>query len=405
MSAYRNEFLITTVLDPVFTNQTRCVFKLPHQILIKKSVVIGQLSYAGANRNTTIIGGISNLIRNISLRVGGSQVDYNSRVAVTNVLSNLRTTATRANNIDHSTKKTSLDFKTALNSDPLRSSIVATNVGNQVNTPEGMVYLYDVLRFFLANHNVSGVSNEFLPLNVFKNQDIELTIEWETNPQILTNQTATIGLINAPVLIFDCVEKSSPLYAAMDNLNVVLTYDRWENEVINYLGGAAGATVETRERLNGVNGKMLKRVCILNQSNTLIPNLGLVSKSKALNNEKIQVVVNGRQIFDFRVEESAEKVGQFVNVWGEYLLVPGGRYNSWEEAGQVTQNTTNQLVSQLVSNASLFGFKVNQRIEYMELDYQYTGPDGDEEAGNFNVIYETENALVVMNDGTFKMAF
>lgn len=410
MSAYRNEYLITKVLDPVFTNQSRCVFKLPHQILLKRSIMLGQLSYLGANKNTTMIGGISNLIRNISLRVGGSQVDYNSKVSVTNLLSNLRTTATRANNIDHSTKKTSLDFKTSLSKDvpELNKYILASNFGNQVNSVEGMVYLYDVLRFFLARHNVPGVTQEVIPMNIFKNQDIELTIEWETNPQILTNQTGTIGAINAPVLIMDCLEKSSPLYSSLDNLNVVLTYDRWENETVNYNGVNAGVTNETRERLNAVNGKMLKRVAICNQSSELVADLGLITKSKALNNEKIQVVINGRQIFDFRVEESAEKVSQFTNVWGEYLLPPGGRYNEWDDAKYVTNKTSitaANTVSPIVSNASLFGFKVNQRVDYMELDHQYTADTNNEPAGNFNVIFETENMLIVMNDGTFRMAY
>lgn len=416
MSAYRNEFLITQVLDPVFSNNQRCVFKLPHMIVVKKSVCLGELSYGPANRPFTMIGGVQNLIKNISLRVGGTQIDYNTKCAVTNVLSGLRVSASRSNNVDHSTKKTSLDFKTSLmtNAEDSRKFVVASNFGNQTNTASGTVYLYDVLRFFLAQHNLGGVSTEYIPFNLFKNQDIELMIEWESNPQILTNQTGTISSVNPPVLIMDCIEKSSPLYEAMSNLNqpVLLQYDRWEQESIIYsaAGDDTATVINTRERLNQANGKMVKRLCVLNQSSEYVPDLGLISKSSALPNEKIQIICNGRQLFDFRVEGSSEKVSQYVNVWGDYLAPPGSRYFLTDELQYITNKTSNVAlggqVSPIVGNASLFGCKLNKRIEYLELDHSHSGQTGKAVLGGvMNIVYETENMLIVAADGTFKLGF
>jgi hypothetical protein len=416
MSAYRNEFLITQVLDPVFSNNQRCVFKIPHMIVVKKSVALGELSYGPANRPYTMIGGVQNLIKNISLRVGGTQVDYNAKCAVTNVLSGLRVNASRANNVDHCTKKTSLDFKTSLmtNEQDNRMLIVASNFGNQTNTASGTVYLYDVLRFFLAQHNLNGVSNEFLPFNLFKNQDIELMIEWESNPQILTNQSGTITSVNPPVLIMDCIEKSSPFYEVMANLSepVLLKYDRWEQESILYstAGNDENTQVDTRERLNQANGKMVKRVCVLNQANEYVSDLGIISKSAALPNEKWQMICNGRQVFDFRVEGSSEKVSQFVNVWGDYIAPPGSRYYASPGAEYVTNKTSNVALggqeSPIVGNASLFGFKLNKRVDYLELDHSHTGDSSKAvTAGVMNVVYETENMLIVAGDGSFKLGF
>jgi hypothetical protein len=418
MSAYRNQYLVSNQVDPVFFNNNRCVFRLPHMVVLKRSVALGELGFVSAPKQYTMIGGVSNIIRSISLNVGGTQLDFNNRVAITNTLSNLRTTGSRANNVDSVTKKTGLDFKSSVltNATDKGEFLVSSNFSNQANSGSGTVYLHEVLRFFLAKHNVQDVSEEFLPLNMFKNQNIELTIEWENNPQIISTQTAAINTFTQPVLLFDAIELSSPVYEALNSIKqpILLKYDTWQTESLIYgAGGNLSANVvSTQERLNQCNGKMLKRVALLNQGSDVVNDLGLVTKSTALPNEKIQLIVNGRSLFDYRLEDSAEKVSNFVNVWGDYVSGLGGRQFNFDAGNYLTNKTSNNQgagqASAIVGNASLMGAMVNKRVEYMDVDISHTGsgdPNVDLLGGRYNFIFETDNMLIVAPDGTFSLGF
>lgn len=411
MSSFRSEYISTQIITPVLSNDQRCIFRIPNLICVKKSFALADVQYSGGAGGLTIIGGISNVIKNISLRVGGTQIDHNNFVAVTNTLQNLRSSTTKALNVDKINKKNALDFKQALvAAAPVSGEfIVASNFDVQArNTAGGLLYLHEFLKFFNAEHNLDA-PQEFLPLNLFGNANIELTIEWQNNGAIVSNQPNAITGINPPTLCVDCLDTSSPVYQALPT-SATLTYNRWEVETLNYPAPAtAGASVQVRERLSQPSNKYVTRLCVLTQSDEVTDDLGTVTKSRALPAERYQLVLNGQQVLDFRSEDDAEKVMHFVNAWGDYILPPGGRYYEWAQAGNVT--TKNSIVaavtpSPIVSNASLFGVNIQQRVNYLELDFQYsddpTTPVTD--GGNINVIYEVSNAVNISN-GTFRVVF
>lgn len=411
MSVFRSDFIQTQIITPVLSNEERCIFRIPPLVCVKKSFALADVQYSGGAGGLTLIGGISNLIKNISLRVGGTQIDHNNFVAITNTLQNLRTTTTKALSIEKTNKKNALDFKQALvAAAPVSGEfIVASNFENQArNTGGGLLYLHEFLKFFNAEHNLDA-PQELLPLNLFGNANIELTIEWQTTPGVVSNAAAAISGINAPTLCVDCLDTSSPVYQALPT-SATLTYSRWEVESLNYSAPAtAGDQVQVRERLSQASNKFVTRLCILNQSNEVTADLGTVTKSRALPSERYQIILNGQQVLDFRSEDDAEKVMNFVNAWGDYVLPPGGRYYEWAEAGNVTTKnaiTTAVTPSPIVSNASLFGVNIQQRVNYLELDYQYsddaTTPVTD--GGLINVIYEVANAVNISN-GTFRVVF
>lgn len=411
MSSFRNEYISTQILTPVLSNDQRCIFRLPSLICVKKSFALADVQYSGGAGALTMIGGISNLIKNISLRVGGTQIDHNNFVAITNTLQNLRTTTTKALNVEKVNKKNALDFKQALvAAAPVAGEfIVASNLENQArNTAGGLLYLHEFLKFFNAEHNLDAPP-EFLPLNLFGKANIELTIEWQNNGAIVSDSPNAITGINPPTLCVDCLDSSSPIYQSLPT-SATLTYNRWEAETLNYPAPAvAGASVQVRERLSQSNNKFVLRLCVLNQSNEVTPDLGTVTKSRALPEEQYQIILNGQQVLDFRSEDDAEKVMHFVNAWGDYLLPPGGRYYEWAEAGNVTTKnavTTAVTPSPIVSNASLFGVNIQQRVNYLELDYQYSDDATTPvtEGGNINIIYEVANAVNISN-GTFRVVF
>lgn len=411
MSEFRSEFISTKILTPVLSNEERCIFRIPSLICVKKSFALADIQYSGGAGGLTLIGGISNLIKNISLRVGGTQIDHNNFVAITNTLQNLRTTTTKALNIEKINKKNALDFKQALvAAAPVSGEfVVASNFENQArNTQGGLLYLHEFLKFFNAQHNLDA-PQELLPLNLFGSAHIELTIEWQKTPGVVSNAPNVISGINAPTLCVDCLDTSSPVYQALPT-SATLTYSRWEVESLNYSAPAtAGDQVAVRERLSQANNKFVTRLCILNQSDETTADLGTVTKSRALPDERYQIILNGQQVLDFRSEDDAEKVMHFVNAWGDYVLPPGGRYYEWAEAGNVTTKNavTNAVTpSPIVSNASLFGVNIQQRVNYLELDYQYsddaTTPVTD--GGKINVIYQVANAVNI-SDGTFRVVF
>lgn len=414
MSVYKDQFLQTMVVDPVFSNNNRCVFKIPALVCVKKSVCLGDLGVTTTGvPNYNAIGGVANIIKTISLRVAGTQIDFNNRVNVSNALQYLRSNPTSSNNIHNKTTKNSLDFANSLVTYPLTVApeaqfqrVVVSNSRPTVTAnADGLVYLYELLQFFNGNHNVSGVSSELLPLYMFKTVgDIELTIEWQTDPTkaITTNTALTV---RPPVLIMDCFDKSNPIYDALDSLKsaVAVNYSRWEHESLQYTATALGAQV--RERLNQPAGKFVKRLCML--TNADVANVNLAdTRSASLPDENIQLIVNGKQVLDFRSEKSAEKVMHFCNAWGDYICPPQGR-NYGDVLNTVSNTMDAQLntLNPLVGNTSLFGVVLNSRVEYMELDYRHNNdlilpvPSGE-----LNFIFETDNIVGVVN-GQISVSF
>lgn len=405
MSVYRNQsFLQTQVLDPVFSNNNRCVFKIPALICAKKSICLGDLGLTTTGTpiyNT--IGGVANLIKTVSVRVAGTQVDFNNRCAVSNVLENLRSKPTKANNIDNKTVKNSLDFANSLVNFPVtvpvddqNQRVVASNTRPFVSAnTDGMVYLYQLLGFFNGNHNVAGVSAELLPLYMFKDVgDIELTIEWQTDSIKVINQASALTILN-PVLIMDCLDKTNMLYDALDQLKtpVAVNFSRLEHESLQYGAGDA----QVRERLNQVSGKFVKRLVMFGKSNAVNNNYG-DTRADAFPNENIQLIVNGKQLLDFRSEESAEKVSHFLNAWGDYICPPGGRfYGEAQNSANNTMDAQTNVLNDIVGKTSMFGVFLNTRVQYIELDYTHddnaTVPVVD---GELNFIYETDNFVGVM---------
>lgn len=412
MSVYKDQFLQTLVVDPVFSNNQRCVFKIPALVCVKKSVCLGDLGLTTTGvPSYNAIGGVANLIKTISLRCSGTQIDFNNRVKISNVLDNLRSNPSKANNVSNKTVKNSLDLAnsqvtfplTVDSNDQFQRIVVSNSRPTVAANADGLVYLYQLLQFFNGNHNVEGVSAELLPLYMFKTVgDIELTIEWETDATKVITANTAFTVVN-PVLIMDCFDKSNPIYAALDSIKtpVAVNYNRWEHESLQY--GANGAQV--RERLNQPQGKYVKRICML--TNAGVANVDLAdSRSASLPNENIQLIVNGKQVLDFRSEESAEKVMHFCNAWGDYICPPQGRnYGDVLNTGSNTMDAQTNTLNTLVGNTSLFGLVLNTRVDYMELDYKH---DDDTTlavpGGELNFIYETDNIVGVVN-GQLSVSF
>lgn len=417
MSLYRSQFIQTQIIDPVFSNNQRCVFRLPALVCLKKSVALSDLAFTTNTGSVmTTIGGISNIIKTISLRIGGTQVDFNNFVAVTNTLENLRSTTTKALSVDRYTKKNALDYKEALIQavGVKDTKLVVSNFGNpSAGSTDGLIYLNELLKFFNANHNLEA-SPDLLPLYLFKNSNIELTIEWQTTAQVVALPTGTTPVtitgVNPPTLIMDCLDSSSPIYGVLDGVtsNVKLTYDRWEVETLNYSPPAVGGISVLRERLNQVNGKFVKRLCMLTQPGDLRAGMGSSTFSAVLPDERINLVLNGQQVLDYRSEGDGEKTSHFVGAWGDYILPPGGRYYTWADEADVivfNQIVTTPTVNPIVGNASLFGVNLYQVVDYLELDYQFSDdPDIPvTDGGNVQVLYETAH-MITVNRGVFTVS-
>jgi len=409
MSVYRNQFLHTKVIDPILNNKNRCVFRLPAEVCVKKSLSLGGLGVEMGPTPPyflTEIGGITNLIKSISLRVGGTQIDFNNHVSDTCVLENLRSTSTKANGVDSVTKYNRLDFKNTITTieKPPGEAVTRIKSVAQLPTPvtldlDGKIFLYELLQFFNGNHNIEGISNELLPLNIFKNVgNIELQIEWQTNPLILVNDAAaTFVNVNTPTLLMECLDTSSNLYNVMSQIKtpIAINFNRLEQETINYPASVANVPLIIRERLNQPVGKYVKRMCVLNVASTSTTDLGS-SKSTASYHETYQFNINGKQVIDYRSENSAEKVMNFCNAWGDYLCPVGGR-NPLNTNSKFITTQDAVLRDQLDGNTSLFGLNVNQRIESMELDYSHVHT-GIIVPGRLSLLYETDNIVGVLND-------
>jgi hypothetical protein len=194
--------------------------------------------------------------------------------------------------------------------------------------------------------------NGMLDTGVFSN--LRIVIEWRDRAEWpscfqgdVANAIANMSILQ-PQLYAD--EVLNPPEMPKSYRNQFLTF---ELDRIYCLGGADGATVQTKQRCNAFTGKYVERVFLMNvKPDTLTSNSDTdaikCDGSTAFKNELINVVVDGHTVIDFPgCDTTARKLGILTDCIGDVCLPVGANKDGLLNVEDLYRDEARQLVGKM----------------------------------------------------------
>jgi hypothetical protein len=238
-----------------------------------------------------------------------------------------------------------------------------TNAIPTVENDDGKAYvsLKKLLPFF------ASVGEQNLPFDLMKKP--QLVIEYQQNLDWVFTVGAkpTSITITEPFLACDVIEDmESPK-------NMVLNYVSYENDRLVVPAVATDAKVLLKERYGAYNRKYINKMIVLNNVNSQALTTTNTT-SLAQRGERIQLNINGQQHLPYQgIINSTDKAVMCDTTWGQRNI---GTHQYG--LGMMANNNLLLADSLLDSSAfSVFGCKVEKRIDTLELEYERVGDGAD----------------------------
>tara|TARA_R110002167_G_scaffold44739_1_gene134457 strand:- start:2663 stop:3901 length:1239 start_codon:yes stop_codon:yes gene_type:complete len=258
---------------------------------------------------------------------------------------------------------------------------------------------------------ISSLNNVLFP-------QLKIVIEWETDDRVMVvDKTANDYTTLSPLLIVDVAQDEGVRNNAIKNFPSQTIWNEIEHDefiipAVGVSGGTTHADQNSSFKINGFNNKSLGRLCIMKQDSNpanlmtgeVINGIGNVG-SLAMNNEKINLVVNGRNLLSGEgLETNAQRTAMLCDTWGSVNIVPngnldGGRTNDTLLADEATSGQTDYV-----------GIYVGDNINDLQLNYRRSGiyNNGTQHSTinelRVHVFGETSKVLSVKN-GMFNVAY
>lgn len=226
---------------------------------------------------------------------------------------------------------------------------------------------------FLKNmqYTLNNSSQSFIDTNVFKN--FRVVIEWRSAAELKSCFQGKSTLVSADILRpqLYCDE----VVGASLPQSIAFNYDVYELDKL-VCGSSAGAgTIPTKARLNGFNGKFLKKLLLMNVDPAELTadanGDGIKCDGSQCFNETLQLYINGEQLFDFNgIDSDSRRLTICSDAWGA-LNVPLGSY------GLMSQDLTPLLTQQVLDlkgRMSYTGCMVGQPITELQVEHKRVVP-------------------------------
>ena len=440
MSSFSN--VTPRIIDPVFDRPNRAEFRLPAgnvYLSAMRLINIGAVTATAATNYNPVLGALC-AIRSITLLDGAEQLDTIRLAPLINAMKNLNRRNDENLSMNRFLKRFGLGYVqsgqysvtgAALDKDDIQ-------LRQQNPLPEGQavaatqgkswISLKDMLSFLGASLVV--------PTTVYK--QLKLVIEYNDAAELKfllskTNAATPVSIQDA-LLLVDEVQDGDMKDMLMKNYKGVV-YHPIETDTVRYSGTGAGADtaaesqpeVESNFLMNGFNGKKLKRVMVYNQptdaslfenANELVGYGPLASVAGWKSN--IQLRVNGSDILPGAGLGSSatgscgnRRLAHAVDSWGEFNVYQGQNFtalpnsNNFIGAGGEAGKQDASL-REALGQADLFGVRVDQHINELQLRYSRTGVFGNTATTqpiDIAVIGQVEKAVSLSSDGSYVVAY
>ena len=387
----------TSVIDPISHSNQRSELRLESGRVYKGSLRLGNLGCTITNpANTSYLyntaSGVLSLIQNIYLYDGTQLLeqllDAHHMFAFRNLKNSLNAKNKNAYNFNINQQLIGLTNSYDIEADPrdlesrpkrvemIDNAIHTVADDDPDTTFKGWVDLLTHFNF-LKNmvYSQDGQQLQLLDTNVFKN--FRIIIEWRSAAELVSCFQGTTTALRANILPPElyCDE----LVGLSLPKNLSFQYDVYELDKLVCVGRANAGDVFTKSRLNGFNGKYLKRLLMANIEPASLTNAdaGAVDGikcdgSKWFNGEILQLYVNGESLFDFNgIDSAARKACILGDSWGT-LNLPLLSYNVVPNPVFVSNldKIVTKTVFNLMGRMNFGGCLVQQRISEFVVEHK-----------------------------------
>ena len=328
MSIY-SEQVKTNILNTVYHNNQRTVFRLPPKVMLSNL----RLANLGATVATTLgadvrypaLSGCYSIIKNMYLWADNELIDQCRGCGRWLAFWNTRRSNAQNYSMNQNFRQTSQGYKQeydvahAVGEKEVKIALpdrgaVLTN--DSTTTSKGTLYLDDCLRFL--------VSTKILPAD--KLNGLRLEIEWSDDKKNFwfanVNDTITTLNIVEPILIYDEVVGQT----TKGGVNV--QYLSLENDRVVVPSVGVGVTSQSKFRINGFNGKVVNRVLLISDPVGWYDEATGEDASIGQNSETVQTSLNGMEQIPYKGVDSPAKKQQMMNdIWG-YQNVPSFQWSN-----------------------------------------------------------------------------
>tara|TARA_R100000734_G_scaffold18264_1_gene15022 strand:+ start:1943 stop:3235 length:1293 start_codon:yes stop_codon:yes gene_type:complete len=421
--------LKSQTLDPAsdITNQ-KCTFRFADDTAYYPNLRLANLgSFGGVDHEYNAIAGCYGAIRHIRLVSNGVELDAmrfaNRYLAWRNLLNTNRDNSS----VNRKLTKNQLGFQIQ----PTGHEVSAGRSGAENSTgttrDESKLGHLDLRLCLPLLENMPVIDTA-----VFKNLILE--IEWERDTKRLITRDNVAQTIQTPLLIAE--EITSP--TLRQSLTKGFTGSIWnkvEHDVINIAEintgiAAAGDTNEVNsvQQLNAFDDKFVSRLVLMKtySDKSKYVNANIIDGfgdfgSLAPHKEKIQLKVNGANVFPQPLEHPSTKAMITFDAWGKVNLPPyamnesvGADRDGQAQAnlsGAVPPKDANNKQRGLVGNGGFFGCSLNTKIGNLSLDYTRTGMNNgtatapDHDALDVHAYAECRKALQINSNGSFVVSY
>tara|TARA_R110000796_G_scaffold95170_2_gene200306 strand:+ start:4078 stop:5400 length:1323 start_codon:yes stop_codon:yes gene_type:complete len=390
----------TKILDPQFFNNTQgCEFRLNDlNVTYLTSMYLGNVGAYGTNGDRATLkysdyGGVKTLVKNITLYNGGDVLaqlnDAGSWVAFkgqnqdnSDLLS--KSSKSQGRGALQNINKYEAKFEERIGglTNPYHDGIGATEGA----TGTGYFDIRDLLK------ELKQITS--LDTSVFKN--LRLVVNWELDPYKISSNIGTLTAMKAtrPILVVDCISDPDIRKQLLDNSKAVSYTCIESDRVVIGAVGPTGVDVRSSSVLRGFDNKVVNRMLLVNQPTEA--SLGVLSMSDnagtygtqvlyagknnsiAQYNLKVQLAVNGANLFNGEgLVGSASRQAIMTDTWGDVIANYGSNQvglcdNSTGAIGTVSHGYFHD-PARTQFGGDYTGFKVMDRVKYLELSYTRTG--------------------------------
>lgn len=381
----------TIVKDPSYHNNYRTEFRIDQgKVMLSNLRLIDIGCTAAAATTTDPQLGILGIIKNVFLYDGGVLLDqiYNFRNWIEFVNLN------RSNN-ENASVNTYLNGSNAgytsrkgvvINAVPagdyflLQSYAGQKAITTDVNTTfKGWFQLTNVLDFLSQS--------TYLSTNVFQN--LRLVIEWDGSIVAGFN-----GLVR-PSLVYDELidpKVASQVEKSMSKANII--YKPIERDVLYVAAIAANNTPQSiKFQPKAFDGKTLIKVLIARDTGN--------GHSRAFNAEKLNLIVNGRQLVPYDGIDLPNKKLMYLNdAWSTVNLLPGSNDINYDAAAEIPMQV------QVQARPDWFGLNVGEKISELAVSYSRASTTAaNTKTPFFLTVYGEVIKAVMIDNGAYNVMY
>jgi len=415
MAFYSSGDVKTKYIDPKsFSDGSRAVFELEGHHLAylpnMRLLDIGVFGQANGNYNKLI--GANDIIREITLFDGATILTQLSNYGLYRGF--------QLQNTSNSNAQSIVNFKSAggkigfqqLSDDGLLQNIQRDLVTAAARNESKGAYVE--LREVLPMLN----SVSHLPTDVFRNLRLEVTFNTELAEQVLQDITHTITGMKLPILAVDVLDNKAIVSKMTAGIGKQIAWLEVEHDQVAYEatatnGGAGDQGVEEVKnfKLDGFKNKSVERMVQIKEEQDItkylngndVKGYGRYA-SVALFNEKIQVRLNGRNIFpNSGLTGNMERLAYVVDTYGDCAVYPGA--NQVDIDTGIVAGEDAGAGRDLIGNLSYNAFYLGEKIFDLQIEHSRTGLEDttglrpSTDALNVHYYAEVKKVLVLGNNG------